>query len=166
MGEFVKINYDGFLSIFEEADRYETRIRGNDIFRSKEFFLENNISEEEVKEFISSKPGCKITIIDTNETVRGVYIYSWNISNPDENYAYLYTVTNNLSSYRRSYFYWGYDASERFKRVFKLIFLGIVAVIFGMMVDSQEISIGAVVIFGGLAVLNFLGSIYSFIMGE
>lgn len=70
------------------------------------------------------------------------------------------------SSYRRSYFYWGYDASTRFKRTFKFIFLGIAGIVLGGMVDSTEIAAGSLVIFGGLAALNFIGSIYAFIVGE
>jgi len=89
MEHFEKINFDTFLYYFEEASDNGTRIRTSDPEKWRNFQYENKIYQFVVEKAIKELPGCKMTIIETG-IGKGLYLYSWNMDNPNSNYCYKY----------------------------------------------------------------------------
>lgn len=89
MENFEKINFDKFLDYFEDANDNGTRVRMSDYERWQQFHSENNIDRLIVDKATYKLRGCKMTIIEKG-IGKGLYIYSWNMDNPDSNYCYRY----------------------------------------------------------------------------
>lgn len=92
---FQEINYDLFLDSMEEAERNSTRLRFNssqDENKIHTFLLSNNINTKALDNVISELGmGCKITIISEGNE-RGLYLYSFNTSDPYQNYSFRYKL--------------------------------------------------------------------------
>ncbi len=89
MSKFREIDFDVFLDVFERANAEGTRIRATDTGSVHEFYRVNGVDEAEVMTCLFSRPGLKMTNVNFPRD-RGIYVYTWNDTDPDDNIAFKY----------------------------------------------------------------------------